>query len=314
MKFLGIILLGIALYGNTSDTYAWDSTAAKYMPLQVGNIWVYRTYKSGSTWICYAYEKYKITGTSIVNNHSYFDIEKTVNLYNPICSTWVFPVGSRLFRYTQIRIDSNTINLVGTENCIIDSLRAGNGDTNSVCPHLYTPVICGISNQFIFGYTKPAKRYYAAGVASEEYMWYIQDFGFARYHLSQPGNYVADMLLTGCIINGILYGDTNTLVGISQLNSEIPEKFSLSQNYPNPFNPATHFGFRIADFGLVNLTVYDALGKEVEVLVDQQLQPGIYEADWDASAYPSGVYYYKLKVETSQRVVFTETKKMVLIK
>ena len=314
MKFLLFILLCIALYGNTSDTYAWDSAAAKYMPLQVGNVWVYRTYKSGSTWICYAYEKYKITGTSIVNNHSYYDIEKTVNLYNPICSTWVFPVGSRLFRNTQIRIDSNTTNLVGTENCNIDSLRAGNGDTNSVCPHLYTPVVCSISNQFIFGFTKPAKRYYPEGVASWEYMWYIQDFGFTRYHLSQTGNFAADMLLTGCIINGVLYGDTNTLVGTNQISTQIPSQFSLSQNYPNPFNPITHFKFQIAEFGLVKLTVYDALGKEVELLLNQQLQPGTYEADWDASAYPSGIYYYKLKVETSQRDLFTETKKMVLIK
>lgn len=311
MKFLVIILLGIALYGNTSDTYAWDSTAAKYMPLQVGNIWVYRTYKSGPTWICYAYEKYKISGISIVNNHSYFDIEKTVSLYNPICSTWVFPVGSRLFRNTQIRIDSNTVNLVGTENCTIDSLRAGNGDTNSVCPHLYTPVVCGISNQFIFGFTKPAKRYYAEGVASEEYMWYIQDFGFARYHLYQSGNYAADMLLTGCIISGVLYGDTNTLVGISQLNIGIPETFSLSQNYPNPFNPVTKIKFTISGTTAAQtiLYVYSALGKEVAVLVNQQLQPGTYEADWDASSYPSGVYYYRLESGD-----FKETKKMVLIK
>ncbi len=102
--------------------------------------------------------------------------------------------------------------------------------------------------------------------------------------------------------------------GINQISAEIPIESSLSQNYPNPFNPVTHFGFRIAEFGLVKLTIYDALGKVVHALVNQQLQPGIYEADWDASAYPSGVYYYKLAVKTSQRDVFTETKKMVLIK
>ncbi len=102
--------------------------------------------------------------------------------------------------------------------------------------------------------------------------------------------------------------------GIHQNNTEVPDKFALLQNYPNPFNPVTHFGFRIAEFGLVKLTIYDALGKEVTALINQQLRPGTYEADWDASAYPSGVYYYKLKVNTSQRDVFTETKKMVLIK
>ncbi|HWA06160.1 MAG TPA: T9SS type A sorting domain-containing protein [Ignavibacteria bacterium] len=285
------------------------------MPLQVGNVWVYRTYKSGATWICYAYEKYNITGTSIVNNHTYYNIDRTVNLYNPICSTWVFPVGSRLFRNTQIRIDSNTTNIVSTENCTIDSLRASNGDTNSVCPHLYTPVVCGISNQLIFGYDKPAKRYYAQGVGSEEYMWYIKDFGFARYHLSQTGNFAADMILTGCVIDGVLYGDTNTLVGTNQISTEVPNIFSLSQNYPNPFNPVTKFKFSIPQIETTHrvvttrLKIFDALGHEIAILVDQQLQPGIYEADWDASAYPSGVYYYKLESGS-----YSETKRMVLLK
>jgi len=97
--------------------------------------------------------------------------------------------------------------------------------------------------------------------------------------------------------------------GITQTGNNIPENYSLQQNYPNPFNPITHFGFRIAESGLVKLSVYDALSKEVEVLLNQQLQPGTYEADWDASTYPSGVYYYRLESGS-----FTDTKKMVLIK
>ncbi len=96
---------------------------------------------------------------------------------------------------------------------------------------------------------------------------------------------------------------------VNQISELVPEGYSLSQNYPNPFNPTTQFGFRIADFGLVKLTVFDAIGREVEVLVNQQLQPGTYEVSWDASEYPSGVYYYRL--ETG---LFSETKKMVLIK
>jgi len=108
-------------------------------------------------------------------------------------------------------------------------------------------------------------------------------------------------------------------VGIEQISNEIPEVFSLNQNYPNPFNPATKIKFEIpllrgvdAEGGrgvLTNLTLYDALGKEVTILVKQLLQPGTYEVSWDASAYPSGVYYYRLE---SGR--FTETKKMVLLK
>ena len=96
---------------------------------------------------------------------------------------------------------------------------------------------------------------------------------------------------------------------VTYTSSEIPGRYSLSQNYPNPFNPTTHFEFRIADFGLVRLTVFDAIGREIEALVNQQLQPGTYEVSWDASAYPSGVYYYRLEAGS-----FTHTNKMVLIK
>jgi len=105
-----------------------------------------------------------------------------------------------------------------------------------------------------------------------------------------------------------------TPLNINQINTEIPKTFELSQNYPNPFNPVTRIKFSIPHVEVafmrpVQLMVYDALGKEVAVLVNQQLQPGTYEADWDASAYPSGVYYYRL-----QSGSFTETKKMLMIK
>lgn len=100
---------------------------------------------------------------------------------------------------------------------------------------------------------------------------------------------------------------------VNNLNTEIPSKFSLSQNYPNPFNPVTKIRFGIpALSGLSNdvkLVIYDALGKEVVVLVNEKLTPGNYETSWDAAAYPSGVYYYKL-VSGS----FSEVRKMVLVK
>ncbi len=60
---------------------------------------------------------------------------------------------------------------------------------------------------------------------------------------------------------------------------------------------------------MTNLVIYDVLGREVAVLVNQQLTPGIYEVTWDGSYYPSGVYFYKLSAGS-----FTETKKMVLMK
>jgi hypothetical protein len=106
-------------------------------------------------------------------------------------------------------------------------------------------------------------------------------------------------------------------VAIKQNQNNIPCTFSISQNYPNPFNPSTKIKFDIPNFPLmkgargmsVQLTIYDLLGREVATLVNQQLQPGLYEVEFDASNYPSGVYFYRL---TSGD--FTSTQKMVLLK
>ena len=112
------------------------------------------------------------------------------------------------------------------------------------------------------------------------------------------------------VASGGVFKTTNGgITFIEPVSSEIPETFSLEQNYPNPFNPNTHFGFRIADFGLVNLSIYDAAGKKIETLVNEELKPGTYEVDWDASAYSSGVYFYTLISGD-----FTKTRKMVLMK
>jgi hypothetical protein len=102
---------------------------------------------------------------------------------------------------------------------------------------------------------------------------------------------------------------TGNTIGIKNISSEIPSSYSLQQNYPNPFNPATNIKFAIPKNEFVKITVFDMLGKEIETLVNEQLAPGTYETNWNASNYPSGVYFYKLSAGD-----FSETKKMLLLK
>jgi hypothetical protein len=96
-----------------------------------------------------------------------------------------------------------------------------------------------------------------------------------------------------------------------------PDQFSLSQNFPNPFNPRTSFEFRISSFGLVDLRVFDVLGREVATLVNDVRSAGLYTVRWDASSLPSGVYFYRLQANdasTNSARSFVETKKLVLAK
>ncbi|MBS1553025.1 MAG: choice-of-anchor D domain-containing protein [Bacteroidetes bacterium] len=104
-------------------------------------------------------------------------------------------------------------------------------------------------------------------------------------------------------------GGPNGVIGINNISGTVPEKFSLEQNYPNPFNPVTHLEFGISHPGFVSLKVFDVLGKEVAVLVNEKLSPGIYKAEFDGSSLSSGIYFYKLEAGS-----FIETKRMILLK
>jgi len=91
--------------------------------------------------------------------------------------------------------------------------------------------------------------------------------------------------------------------------SSLPSEFRLGQNYPNPFNPTTTINFSIVDPGLVSLKVYNLLGQEVAILVDEELSPGNYNAKFDAGNLSSGIYVYVLKTSN-----YTASKKMILLK
>jgi len=95
-----------------------------------------------------------------------------------------------------------------------------------------------------------------------------------------------------------------------------PNTMVLGQNHPNPFNPTTNFRFTISDFSegipterFVSLNIYDVLGREVATLVNEELNAGTYTVQWDASGFPSGIYFYRLNAGN-----FVETKKMLMLK
>jgi hypothetical protein len=103
--------------------------------------------------------------------------------------------------------------------------------------------------------------------------------------------------------------DNNFIVSVQNISSEVPESFELSQNYPNPFNPKTIINYQLRITNLVKLTVYDVLGHEVAVFVNEKQAPGTYQVEFDGSGLSSGVYFYKLVTEG-----FTDVKRMMLLK
>ncbi len=98
-------------------------------------------------------------------------------------------------------------------------------------------------------------------------------------------------------------------IGIINISS-VAKDFSLGQNYPNPFNPATNIKFSVGKGSQVTIIVYNSLGNEVMILVDEKLGRGEYSVDFNASMLSSGVYFYTLFSEE----VKVSTRKMILIK
>ena len=92
------------------------------------------------------------------------------------------------------------------------------------------------------------------------------------------------------------------------LNSKFPS-YSLDQNYPNPFNPLTTIAYSVAENSIVTIKVYDMLGNELALLVNERKEHGSYKTTFDGSNLPSGVYLYKLAAGN-----FTSAKKFILLK
>jgi len=96
--------------------------------------------------------------------------------------------------------------------------------------------------------------------------------------------------------------------------AEVPRKFSLLQNYPNPFNPSTIIEFDLPKDALVTLKIIDLLGREVTTLKDKEpYTAGIHHAEFTATNYTSGVYFYRIMAQIDGKT-FTDVKKMILLR
>lgn len=137
-------------------------------------------------------------------------------------------------------------------------------------------------------------------VGSREY--WTKEFGLLNGLYEQ-----AEDILKGCVIDGVVYGDTTTVDIID--DDELPTEFILNQNYPNPFNSNTVISWQIAVASDVELKIYDFLGREIETLVNQYYDSGKYEITFQAEGLSSGVYFYKIITDN-----FSAVNKMIYLK
>ncbi len=178
--------------------------------------------------------------------------------------------------------------------------------------------------------TNTANNIYVVSGASDNSVWAVGDSGLVLHSINGGLSWQSEFAKTGYDLFGLtvfddttawICGDNGTVISTGNPgyiveiderefnNYNIPTKFELSQNYPNPFNPSTKIRFLIPSLSQVTLNIFDILGNEIEILVNEEKPTGVYEVSWNAANLSSGIYFYRL-----QAGGFVETKKMILVK
>ena len=137
-------------------------------------------------------------------------------------------------------------------------------------------------------------------IVQEQTQYFLWGFDDSPSNMTQAGkDLFANIVDFMSLINTSIEDEIN----------KVPNQFKVFQNYPNPFNPATTINYQIPELSLVTLKVYDVLGNEIAVLVNEQKSIGSYEIDFDGDELTSGIYFYQIQAGS-----FVETKKMMLLK
>ncbi len=126
---------------------------------------------------------------------------------------------------------------------------------------------------------------------------------------TQPDNGRILITLNHDFVHDIQWNPSNIVTDVPLAPAAVPSEFTLQQNYPNPFNPTTSIRYSVPARSMVTLAVYNLLGQQVAQLVSGDREKGNYEVRFNASALPSGTYFYRLAAGS-----FVETRRMMLVK
>ncbi|MBI5402862.1 MAG: T9SS type A sorting domain-containing protein [Ignavibacteriae bacterium] len=324
-ELTGCVLNGI-VYGDTTTVIPPSYVdSSRYFPMKIGNKYYYKrnyTYHSSTpdtTILDSSYYIVKITDTTRLHGKLYYKMNS-------------FIAGTKtyfrhdldsgfLFSYDSL---SWCTNYPYEFKCFMLSSNANQDGSGTCWLNNYYSRCFQIHDTSAFGNARKVKGYmtsWGGTSGGHYYTWLLKDIGVCQYEgysysYSFGSSSTTKYRLIGAFVDGVKYGDTIT-TGIRTISNILPDKFELFQNYPNPFNPTTNIKYQIPILSsphalggdLVLLKIYNILGKEVTTLVNEKQLPGVYEVTWDASAFPSGVYFYTLESQSHR-----DTKKMLLIK
>ncbi len=264
--------------------------AQSFFPLKIGNIWITVDLPPETPPL---YLRYEVIDTTRIENQKYF----VVNLN-----------GIHYFREDSLQ---NFYEYSNGKEQIIMNFQMDVGDSLKISRHPsstgYTVCIEIKKVTTFIGTTGTQKTFeldWNSQIIDEEVTFILQEgvgifFYKPSFHMSEA--------LVAAVIDGIAYGDL-TVVTVQNINDKNLNEYVLHQNYPNPFNPSTTITFSLLKSSRVNIKIFNILGEQISILVDELLSAGSYEYKWEAGDLPGGVYIYILHTRS-----YNEAKKMVLL-
>jgi photosystem II stability/assembly factor-like uncharacterized protein len=275
---------------------------------------IYKT-TNGVSWIPVSYAKFgEVRGINFFNENTGIIATSTRKIYRTTNGGMLWDSVHIAATYSSFQDLQFVNNLTGYASTSDEILKSTNGGLNWV---RYNTVY---SSKIFF--TSPDTGYTPSSWSTYNGIYKTCDGGYNWQLQKPPTNGTFRDIFFSSPNTGYAVGDngmimkttTGGIIIIKNINKEIPQYCFLYQNYPNPFNPVTKIKFEIPSVGQrhafdLQLKVYDILGREVQTLVNEQLQPGTYEVTFDGSNLPSGIYFYQLKAGD-----YIETRKMILLK
>lgn len=270
-----------------------------YFPLTVGNYYIYSEFQKGYN----NYIRSDIIKDSLINDREYFYVTNNPKFQNG----WVRTdsITGSLYIY-----DTSSFCKIYNKEKLVDSLGA---DSNYLVHNCDAFCKCtGIQPDSIFNLHSESISFRYLYPNTNNYWRYNEHIGLTYYvYITGTGEiaYKHEYILTGCFINGIIYGDTSVYTGIKKLGEIVPCEYSLYQNYPNPFEKKTKIKFGISEECFVSVKVFDNNKTIISELINCTQKPGTYQTEFDGTDLPAGIYFYEITAGD-----FTEKKKMIIMK
>jgi hypothetical protein len=285
ISIIGILLIRTAAFGQSN----MDSLA-KFHPLQIGNKWIYRAIRP-------FIPGFQMADTIIVTREI---IKDTV--ISGVTFRVVKEIGGKFNGQHAERYDSMTGNFYSGpslyDSTIINSTHTFFSNSRMIYDRTITDTLFGqtISERLIHANLTGTQMSwkYGYGIGLVSYNWY---------------DILPDAEENGTLLYAIIQGVEHGVLLSVDKDADLSRSYKLQQNFPNPFNPSTTISFNLPSRSFVTLKIFDVMGREVSTIVSGEMQAGYYLRQWNASGYPSGVYFYRL-----QAGAFTETKHLLLLR